>query len=179
MEINLENQVVNAGHPLACAAVWTGSALPVALRAPVKIGGAEVVSVKVYATNADGVELNADCELVGGMWRTLFAASGFTHYGFVQNGFRVEVALRAGDITSSVLYVGDLEVKKSTPDAMPGAPGSFYVVKGDKMYLRSRLVEGVQHYVEQTMEFDPDIGWGANWTGDYILDADGNFVPAN
>lgn len=179
MELDLMNQMANAGHPLACAAVWTGSALPVAIRMPTKVGGADVTGVKVYATNADGVELSAVCELVKGVWRTLFSASGFTNYGFVTNGFRVEVTLAAGDVTSSIRYVGDLEVKKETADARPGLPSSFYVVKGDKMYLRSQIVNGVQHYVEQAMEFDPDIGWGANWTGDYILDADGNFVPAN
>lgn len=84
------------------------------------------------------------------------------------------------DTAGSLLYVmEEVSGTRSWAAVAPGLPSSFYVVKGDKMYLRSQIVNGVQHYVEQTMEFDPDIGWGANWTGDYILDADGEFVPAN
>jgi Mn-containing catalase len=53
-----------------------------------------------------------------------------------------------------------------------------YVVKGSDVYLKSEVVAEVQHYVKQVMSYDPEIGWGADWTGDYIL-ADGEFIPVN
>ena len=55
------------------------------------------------------------------------------------------------------------------------ADGSDYVVKGEDIYLKSRLVDGVQHFVKMAMEYDEDIGWGATWGGDYILEG-GNYV---
>lgn len=60
-----------------------------------------------------------------------------------------------------------------------GADSSGCVQKGDVLYVRSKVVDGVQHYVAQTMTYDEDMkAWGADWTGDYVL-VDGSFIPAN
>ena len=42
-------------------------------------------------------------------------------------------------------------------------------------YFKSYSKDGVQHYVRQVMSHDEDIGWGADWVGDYVI-VDGKFV---
>lgn len=59
-----------------------------------------------------------------------------------------------------------------------GADSSGCVQKGDVLYVRSKVVAGVQHYVAQTMAYDEEMGaWGADWSGDYVL-VNGVFVSA-
>ena len=61
-----------------------------------------------------------------------------------------------------------------------GADTSGFARKGDVLYVRSKVVDGVQHYVAQTMTYDDEMGaWGADWSGDYVLSSDGSFIPAN
>lgn len=147
---------------------------------PAKIGGCDVVSVFVTIVNADGAPITGSAERAGATWRILFAASNFESFGVVENGAKVEARLKRADGTEFVttIGVGNVEIVKGDPSAEPGDPTKAFVLKGDDVYLKSENVEGVQHYVRQSMEYDSEIGWGANWTGDYIL-VDGEFVPAN
>lgn len=160
--------------------VYTGSALPLELVGiPAEMAGGKVTGVRVSVTNADGLPLTGECVKVGEEWHTLFAAAGFTNYGFVKQGVRFDVVVDRADGSTAKVIIGvaDLEVKAASPSAVAGKPSLDYVVKGDDIYFKSAVVDGVQHYVKQSMKYDPRVGWGADWGGDYILSADGQYVP--
>ena len=74
---------------------------------------------------------------------------------------------------------GDFEVVPDTANAEPGDPSASYVVKGGDCFVKSYEDGGVQHYLKQEMQYDAEMAaWGAEWTGDYLLDSSGNFVEA-
>ncbi len=181
MKISLKDQTkISPALPMQCAATFTGSALPLEfVDIPDEIGGAAVVAVATTVTNADGAAATAPCEHAGGVWRVTFAASCFEHYGFVERGVSVALTLRdgSGNERRMVLAVGDLEVKRSSPSAAPGDPEKSYQIKGEDIFVKTRVIDDVQHYAHQEMSYDAEMGaWGADWLGDYIL-VDGEFVP--
>lgn len=181
MKISLKDQAkISPALPMQCAATFTGSALPLEfVDIPGEIGGAAVVAVAATVTNADGAAATAPCEHAGGVWRVTFAASCFEHYGFVERGVSVALTLRdgSGNERGMVLAVGDLEVKRSSPSAAPGDPEKSYQIKGEDIFVKTRVIDDVQHYARQEMSYDAEMGaWGADWLGDYIL-VDGEFVP--
>ena len=167
--------------PIGPVRCFTSSALPVELAdIPETLGGGTVSSVTVTVVNADGVPATAPATKVGDLWTVLFAGTNFPTYGFTERGFRIHATITRADNTAyqMVLGLGNLEIVKGDANAEPGDPSKSYQVKGEDVYIKSQIVDGVQHFVKQSMEYDPDIGWGANWSGDYIL-VDGEFVPAN
>lgn len=181
MKISLKDQAkISTALPMQCAATFTGSALPLEfVDIPGEIGGAAVVAVAATITNADGAAATAPCEHAAGVWRVTFAASCFEHYGFVERGVSVALTLRdgSGNERGMVLAVGDLEVKRSSPSAAPGDPEKSYQIKGEDIFVKTRVIDDVQHYARQQMSYDAEMGaWGADWLGDYIL-VDGEFVP--
>ena len=181
MKISLKDQAtISPALPMQCAATFTGSALPLEfVDIPDEIGGAAVVAVAATVTNADGAAATAPCEHAGGVWRVTFAASCFEHYGFVERGVSVALTLRdgSGNERGMVLAVGDLEVKRSSPSAAPGDPEKSYQIKGEDIFVKTRVIDDVQHYARQEMSYDAEMdAWGADWLGDYIL-VDGEFVP--
>lgn len=180
MKINLNIQMENMlTLPVMPVGVYTGSALPLEIvGVPAVMAGGYVTGVTVTVTNADGVRVTGAASPVGGAWYALFAAANFAHFGEVTAGVKIDATIERRDGTTDVVTVGvaDLTIKPSSADAMPGTPGSHYIEKGDDLYVKTQIVDGVQHYTKQTMAFDPEIGWGAEWSGDYILDASGNFV---
>ena len=115
------------------------------------------------------------------MWFALFAASNFANYGEVKCGIKIDATIERRDGTNAVVTVGvaDLTIAAANANASAGTPVGHYAVKGCDLYLKTQLVEGVQHYTKQTMVHDAEIGWGAEWHGDYIMDASGNFVEAD
>ena len=177
----LHNIAQDPTLPIGPVRGFTGSSLFLELCGiPPKIGGCDVVSVGVTIVNADGAPITGTAERDGAIWRILFASSNFAAFGNIKNGAKVSSELLRADGTrfATTLGVGNVEIVKGDPSAEPGNPSRAFVVKGDDVYLKSEVVEGVQHYVEQVMENNPEIGWGANWIGDYILD-NGEFVPTN
>ena len=166
--------------PIGPVSGFTSSALPLEFAdIPGEICGAAVVAVAVTVTNADGVAATAPCEHADGVWRVIFAASCFEHYGYVESGVSVALTLRdgSGNERRMVLAVGDLEVKRSSPSAAPGDPEKSYQIKGEDIFVKTRVIDDVQHYARQEMSYDAEMGaWGADWLGDYIL-VDGEFVP--
>lgn len=179
MKVDLSLQFAH-DQTLPCMPVKvnTGSALPLELVGiPERLAGGVVDGVSVELVNADGEPLSAACEKVGEMWAVLFAPSNFANYGFVKLGFRAVVTVTRGELPSVGVSVGgDLEIVAASASATAGVPSSAYQVSGGDVYLKSRIVEGVQHYVRQSMVYDARIGWGAEWGGDYIKTADGGFV---
>jgi len=180
MILDLHDQVtISPALPLRRVATYNASALPLELiNIPDAFGDAELVGVGVAIVNADGLENSAPCVRRGDQWRVAFAASCLLTYGFVERGVKVTVYVREDGIERSiVLGVGDLEVMRSSPNAEPGDPSKGYVTKGSDRFDKSKVVDGVQHFVKQTMEYDEEMhAWGATWTGDYILE-DGEFIP--
>lgn len=180
MIVELDLQVKHGlALPAMPVSTVTDSALPLEIRGiPAWIAGNEVTGVSVTVTNANGVPATAPARNANGVWYVLFAASNFTAWGDVAKGVKFAAAVAHGDGSSSevVLAVADLSIVPSSPSAVKGGGDAAYVAKGSDVYLKSTVVDGVQHYVKQTMAYDPDIGWGAIWDGDYILSAEGEFV---
>ena len=165
--------------PIGPVRCFTSSALLVELaEIPEALGDGTVSAVTVTVVNADGMPVTAPAEKHGHLWTVLFAGTNFPTYGFTERGIRVHATISRGDNTAyqMVLGLGNLEIVKGDATAEPGDPMRAYVVKGSDVYFKSEVVAEVQHYVKQEMSYDPEIGWGADWTGDYIL-ADGEFIP--
>lgn len=166
--------------PLMPVKVYTGSALPLELVGiPNSMAGGEITGVSVEVTNADNQPLTGECVKVGADWYVLFAAAGFVSYGFVSKGLKVTATVKRADGSTANVIIGvaDFEAVAASASASAGVPSQGYIVKGGDLYVKSKVVDAIQHYVKQSMEYDPEIGWGANWGGDYVLSADGQFVP--
>lgn len=182
MKIDISNQVkIDASFPIDPVHVYTGSALPVEVVGVPRIrGGAYVTGVKVAVTNADGVTIEATAvKYDDGSWRCVFAASNFVTYGKVDNGLVVSLELSAGTATHvEKIGRGVFEVMSGSSSATPGTPGTHYQVVGADEYHKSVVVGGVQHYKKVTIAYDAEMGdWGFNLSGDYIISADGEYVP--
>lgn len=180
MKINLNIQMENMlTLPVMPVGVYTGSALPLEIVGiPAMMAGGVVSGVSVTVTNADGIPVTGAAAAVGGTWMILFAASNFANYGDVMAGIRIDATVERRDGTTAVVTVGvaDLNIKAASADATPGTPSNMVMVKGGDIYCKSQMVGGVQHYVKQVISHDPEIGWGADWTGDYVLGSDGQYV---
>lgn len=185
MKIYLRDQLANPAYPPKCVYVKTGSALPVEFcDLPCFHNGLRVIGVKVSITNANGISVEAPCEKRGARWFVQFAASNFTNYGFVYKGFKVTLELKDDESDRGWEYVaatGDIDISAASATALPGNRGNFFMTKDGELFVRSHVVEGVPHFVKQEMVFDPNplLGWGAKWTGDYILSNTGDYIPAN
>ena len=180
MKINLNIQMENMlTLPVMPVGIYTGSALPLEIVGiPALMAGGVVSGVSVTVTNADGIPVTGAAEIIGGTWMILFAASNFANYGEVMAGIRIDATVARRDGTTAVVTVGviDFEVKAASADATAGTPSNMVMVKGGDIYCKSQMVGGVQHYVKQVISHDPEIGWGADWTGDYVLGSDGQYV---
>lgn len=180
MKINLNIQMENMlTLPVMPVGIYTGSALPLEIVGiPAMMAGGVVSGVSVTVTNADGIPVTGAAAAVGGTWMILFAASNFANYGDVMAGIRIDATVDRSDGTTAVVTVGvaDLNIKAASADATPGTPSNMVMVKGGDIYCKSQMVGGVQHYVKQVISHDPEIGWGADWTGDYVLGSDGQYV---
>ena len=180
MKINLNIQMENKlTLPVMPIGIYTGSALPLEIVGiPAMMAGGSVTGVSVTVTNADGISVTGSASPVGGAWYALFAASNFANYGEVMAGVKIDATIERRDGTTAVVTVGvvDLEIKAASANATAGTPSNMVAVKGGDVYVKSQMVGGVQHYVRQVMSHDPEIGWGADWTGDYILGSNGEFV---
>ena len=180
MIIDLSDQMnISTGLPPRHAVTYVNSSMPlVFVGIPAVRADGEITAVAVTVTNADAMPTTAPCVKEGDAWCVAFAPSCFPTYGFIERGYKVVATVKTptGSTMSSTLAVGDVEIHPDSPRATPGDPSKGYVVKGDDIYLKSQVVEGVQHFVKQTMEYDAEMGaWGATWSGDYIL-VDGEYV---
>lgn len=182
MKISLQRQIaIDPTLPAGPLRGFTDSAVLAELcGVPDMLGGGAVQSVAVSLVTPDGMPVTGQAFRVGREYHALFAASNFVGYGQTRRGFRAVATILREDGTTFplVLGVGNLEIFAGAPDASPGDPSDAYVLKGSDVYFKSRVVDGVQHYVKQEMEYDAEIGWGANWTGDYIL-VNGEYVAAS
>ena len=176
-----EQSTLRPGLPLKCSYVWAQSSTVFAIVGiPPKRPDGTVSAVRLLLTNADGTPFSLPCEATAhGTWVTTAAPSCFPTTGLIHKGIVVEATLERGAATVvSILGVGDLEIRAASADVQPGGGGdidNIYVRKDDNLYVKRDVIDGVQHYLKQVMVFEPRIGWGATWVGDYIL-VDGEFV---
>lgn len=157
----------------------TGSVLPLEITGiPERLAGERVTAVTVVVTNPDGVSATGAAEKAGDVWRVKFAASIFAAYGMVLRGVKIMATTAVG---TTVLALADLVVVAATADAIAGNPGAHYQTKDGDMFFKSEVVDGVQHFKRITIAYNEALGaWGYNDPeGDYILDANGDFIAVN
>lgn len=177
IKLNIQD-AYGSGLPVMPVRHLTGGALALRIEGiPARISGSPVAEVALNLTNADGIEVGAICDFRDGAWTATFAASNFASYGTVKRGLRISAD--TDEESDIMLGAADLVIEASSADAVPGDPAAHYAVMGGDIYLKTQVVDGVQHYTKQTMAYDPDIGWGAEWSGDYILTAGGEFVEVH
>lgn len=154
----------------------TGSSLKLdILGAPREYAGETVTGVTVEVVNPDGLATTGEAEYVAGIWRVSFGAALFATYGTVLRGVKFKLVTASGIET---VAIADLEVKPSSADATPGGADGNYVTMGGDQYLKSEVVDGVQHYKKVEIVYDTDMeDWGFNLTGDYVLSGS-SFVEA-
>lgn len=173
MRLDVTLQIKNPRFSLQDLQGFTSSALPVEVTGmPDDFGAAgEVAVVRIELVTPDGLRLSAVGDRRGASYYALFAADNFPTYGIVRKGVKIYATLVQGGASHEMLVaVGDLDISAAAAEAVPGDSAAAYVQKGDKLYLQTTLDEyGVQHYTLQRMVYDDDIGWGAEWVGDYIL----------
>ena len=92
--------------------------------------------VQVMVVNADGVPLTISASQDGGDWIAEFPVSHFTRYGFVENGFRVDI-VRDG-VSHSAAH-GNLMVEKVDASAQPGAPAEHLITKEELAELFAHI----------------------------------------
>lgn len=163
--------------PVMPIKVPTGSALPLELKIPETLAGGCVESVEVTIVNADGESVRGAAVKSGSEWFITFAPTCFNTYGVVRFGFKATAFVARPDgALAGVSVVGDLEITQASASAQPGDPSAVYQEAGGDVYKKSYVDEsGEQHYVLEVLVHDPDIGWGLDWTGDYIK-VGGEFV---
>lgn len=78
--------------------------------------------------------------------------------------------------TANVLTDSDL----SGVATAAGSPGAHYQSKGGDIYIKSEVIDDIQHYKRLSIAYSSRLGtWGFNDPeGDYVLFANGDFVPA-
>lgn len=168
--------------PLRPVGIWTGSALPMELvNIPEEYAGGEITAVTVGVTNADGLDVtgeatrNADDPT---QWDILFAGSNFPRYGSVDFGVRITATVATDEASYEVIVaVGEFVISQATADAEAGDPVNGCVRKGDDQYLKTNIIDNIQHYARVHMENNATLGWVVASSGDYILNTSGEFEP--
>jgi hypothetical protein len=176
MTIDLKNNLAySVALPVGPVRMFANSVLTLEVaNAPATRNGKSVAAVEVAVTNADGVKNAANATKIGSSHFVRFAASCFAAYGEIENG--VAVTLVYADESRETVAAGSLRIAAADASTKPGDPTKSLVAKGDEVFVKSRVVDGVQHFVKQVMSYDADMeAWGADWTGDYVLE-DGDFV---
>jgi hypothetical protein len=146
------------------------------------LDGVKVAAVYIEVTTVDGSSMMIDASKLGGNWVVTIPGLFFAEPGIVTAGYIVRASGKdaAGTAASSwLLGIGDVEIIAVDTGAIP-APEEFnaadYTLKGADTYVKSRVVDGVQHYCKQTISYDEEMqAWGATWQGDYILTEGGEF----
>lgn len=145
------------------------------------LDGARIREVKVAATNVSGTGLEITASKVGSYFVATLPGVFFADPGIVTSGLIIkgEGSDAAGTSAAWVLGVADIEILDIATGAVP-APEELnandYSLKGADTYVKSRIVDGVQHYCLQTITYDEEMeAWGATWSGDYILNDNGTF----
>jgi hypothetical protein len=155
--------------PLASAATFK------ILDVPSVIGVDPVVRVDVRCVNVSDMALTVEaCRDANGDWCATFPSSFFIRDGRIENGLQIEVWTAT---EKYIAGVGSIAVGKYGAQVSRIGDGVAYSVKGDDIYVKTKIVDGVWHYAKQEVVWDDDMSaYGAKWIGDFIIDANGNFV---
>ena len=156
--------------------VYTGAPLPLVVAGlPPRLGGVPVASVVVTVVNADGVALAVPFARASDGRRAFgsIAASHFARYGKVTRGFAVACLDASGVVLGE--WRRTLDVQPGGVGVEPGDASRTFQEKGGDQFIKTEIVEGVQHYAKIELARDPRVNsYLARYTGDYIL-VDGTF----
>ena len=161
------------GWPFVPVTVACGSARTIGVIGLKGRPGGTVTGCRIRVTNADGVALTKECVKKGGIWVATFPASHFQNFGKVKHGVVVYSVGKDENDDDQVWIerVGDLRVMAVDAASDPG------VGMVRDVYLKSNVVDGVQHYKREVLTYSDLQGeWGAEYVGDYVFVA-GDFVP--
>lgn len=177
--ITVTPEIVNRCWQAEPVRIWTGSALPLMLVGlPSVLAGGEVVGVEFEVVNADGATLTVDAATDGKEgWFAILEAGNFSAYGAIEKGIKVwaKVSMPDGGTARVIVAVSDFEVVQSSASAEAGDPTRTFQEKGGDQFVKTEIVEGVQHYAKFELARDPRVNsYLARYTGDYIL-VGGNF----
>jgi hypothetical protein len=148
---------------------------------PSRADGVNVSEVEVKAVNTKGEVCAIIAGKVGGSYVATLPAAFFAEAGIITSG--LVIIARGKDVLGAVaqwiLGVGDIDIVALNTGAVP-LPEEINIndfsKKGADVYVKSRIVAGVQHYCLQTIKYDEEMrAWGAVWSGDYILNDQGQF----
>lgn len=148
---------------------FAGSALALEIRGvPAALAGDDVAAVSATLVNADGEPMTAEAaRLADGVWGVTFPAAHFSSYGHIGRGLRISVTTASGAV---VFAIRDFDVAASSSATPEGDTTRSFARKGDDIYLKTVVVDGVQHYTKQTVVYNERLrSYAADWTGDYIL----------
>lgn len=175
----------NGGAMLPPVKIYTNCSVLLRLRGvPMVDSGATVTSVvgDIKLLNGqiqkrDFTWDNASRSWISSIFEGEFRSSGRVASGLVIKAHGVESGWL--ERHTWVLGVADIEAYDySDAAALPfDTPDmASYVQKNDDIYIKSEVIDGVQHYKKQVIVYDSDMeSWGAEWIGDYILE-NGVFV---
>ena len=135
---------------------------------PAAIAGDNVEAVSATVVNADGEIMTAPAaKIAGDVWAVTLPASHFSSYGRVGNGLRISITLASGAV---VFVIRDFEVAASSSGTPEGDATRSLARKGDDIYVKTSVVDGVQHFARQIVVYNERLqSYAADWTGDYIL----------
>ena len=138
--------------------------------------GVKITGCRIRVTNADGVAVSKDCVFADGAWCATFPASHFQGYGAVKRGVIV-FAVGKDETGADQLWierVGDVRIDAVDASSRPGTPS---VQPGGDVYIKSEVVDGVQHFKREVLAYSArQNAWGAEYVGDYVI-IGGEFVP--
>ena len=169
MRINIEPN--NLHLPLRAVTCGLNSALRLTLVNIPDEATAVTVTVPAIVEGAE-TRLACNCTRSGFLWTASLAPNYFPAligrgtYSVIATIDSQPTWLGTGDFT-----VVSTELTGSTPP--PGA--GIYQKKDDDLYLKTVIINDVQHFAKQDLVWDSDMeAYGLTWTGDYIL-VDGEF----
>ena len=173
--ISVEESFKRPYMPLGDINVPLGSAATLKIvDVPGVIGLDAVEGVDVRCVNVSDMALTIAAEKdSNGDWCVTFPSTFFIRDGLVENGLQIEV--KTGK-EKYIAGVGSIAVGRYGAQVSRVGDGVAYSVKGDDIYVKTEIVDGVQHYAKQVVVWDADMNaYGATWTGDFILNSNGEF----
>jgi hypothetical protein len=148
---------------------------------PSRADGVNIESVEIKAVNVRGEVCEVVASKAGGNYIVTLPDTFFSLPGIVRSGL-VVVAHGAdvgGTTAKWILGIGDVEIIALDTGIVPmpeNINAESFTKKGADTYVKTKVVNGVQHYCLQTMQYDEEMkAWGAVWSGDYILNDQGQF----
>lgn len=113
----------------------------------------------------------AQLQFHGGTW-TIYRSSAF-----LVDAYNLNVSGESTDENLSFPNV-TAQFNDATPGTYAWDPVKKVAYRTDDIYMKSEVIDEVQHYKKLVLEYDSDMeGWGLNFSGDYVIN-NNEFVEA-